>query len=240
MSSSRSDLHLHEQVLLLALKDRKGTPESGAGFHHLALGGAVLAELAMLGCIRIEEGKKAFVDPVPGAKRPRDEVLAEAWTRVRERRRRRRAAAWVQVFAGMKQLRHRVAQGLCRRGVLRRTESRVLLVFSRRAYPTVDPGPERELVERLREAIAGSGEVDPALGVVLGVAHATGMLRIHFERRFLSRRKDRLKRVLGGKHAPVTGHTAAATYQATQAAAAAAQAAVTAAVAASTAAATSS
>ena len=239
MPSSRTDLHLHEQVLLLALKDRKGTPELGAGFHHLALGGAILAELALSGCIHIEEGKKAFVDAVSGGERPRNEVLADALKLVRERKRRRRAAAWVQVFSGMKQLRHRGAAGLCRRGILRKTESSVLLVFSRRAYPTLDPGPERELLARLRDAISGDGDVDPALGVVLGVTHATGMLRIHFDRKLLSRRKERLKRVVGGKHVSAggyAGHSAAATYQATQAAAAAAQAAVISAVAAGTAA----
>jgi len=157
MLSSRNDLHLHEQVLLLALKDRKGTPESGAGFHHLALGGAILAELALLGC----------------------------------------------------------------------------------AYPTIDPGPEGSLIARLREAIGGDGDVDPALGVVLGVAHATGMLRIHFERKLLSRRKDRLKRIVGGKHLSPTRHQTLAAIQATHAAQAAVVTAVAAGTAASAAAASS-
>ncbi len=239
MSPSRTDLHLHEQVLLLALRDRKGTPEFRAGFHHLALGGAILAELALRGCIRIEEGRKAFVDVVPGIEQPRNEVLAEALKKVRERKRRRRAAAWVQLFSTMKQLRQRTARGLCRRGILRQTESSVLLVFSRRTYPTLDPGPERALVERLRAGIAGDGDVDPALGVVLGVAQATGMLRIHFDRKFLAGRKDRLKRIVGGKHVSAegfAGHSVLATHQATQAAAAAVQASM-AAVAAGTAAA---
>ncbi len=239
MSSSRNDLHLHEQVLLLALKDRKGTLEFGAGFHHLALGGAILAELALRGCIRIEEGKKAFVDVVPGAERPRNDELAEALEKVRERKRRRRAAAWVQVFGAMKQLHHRTARGLCRRGILRQTESSVLVVFSRRAYPTIDPGPERSLIARLREAIGGDGDMDPALGVVLGVAHATGMLRIHFDRKLLSRRKDRLKGIVGGKHLSPTRHQTLAAIQATQAAQAAVVTAVAAGTAASAAAASS-
>lgn len=240
MALSRTDLHLHEQVLLLALRDRKGTPEFRAGLHHLALGGAILGELALRGCVRIEEGRKAFVDAAPGAERPRNEVLAEALGKVRERRRRRRASAWVQVFGMMKRLRDRTARGLCRRGVLRQTESPVLLVFSRRAYPTLDPGPERALVERLRAGIAGDGDVDPALGVVLGVARATGMLRIHFDRRFLAGRKDRLKRIMGGRHLSaegLAGHPVLAAHQATRAAAAAVQASEVAAVAAGTAAA---
>ena len=31
------------------------------------------------------------------------------------------------------------------------------------SYPTVDPGPETELVARLHEAVTGDGEVDPAV-----------------------------------------------------------------------------
>ena len=235
MPSSRTDLHFHEQVLLLALKDRKGTPEFGAGFLHLALGGAILAELALDGSIRIEEGKKGFVDAVAGAPVPRNELLAEALEMVRERKRRRRAANWVQAFGMLKQLRHRTARDLCRRGILRQTESKVLLVFSRRAYPTVDPGPERELVARLREAIGGEGQLTPGLGVVLAVAHATGMLGIHFDRKLLSRRKHRLKELAGGKHMVNTRHPTLMTIQATHAATAAAQAAVITAVAAGTA-----
>ena len=41
-------------------------------------------------------GRKAFVDAVSGGERPRNEVLADALKLVRERKRRRRAAAWVQ------------------------------------------------------------------------------------------------------------------------------------------------
>ncbi len=107
----------------------------------------------------------------------------------------------------------------------------MLVVFSRRAYPTIDPGPERSLIARLREAISGDGQVAPELGVVLAVAHATGMLGIHFDRKLLSRRKHRLKEMVGGKHLSPTRHQTLAAIQATQAA----QAAVVTAVAAGTA-----
>ena len=49
MSSSRDNIHLHEQLLLLVLRDRKGTLDFRAGHYHLAMGGAVLAELALAG-----------------------------------------------------------------------------------------------------------------------------------------------------------------------------------------------
>ena len=43
--NDRPELRLHEEVLLLALKDDKGTPY--AAQYGLALGGAVLAELLL-------------------------------------------------------------------------------------------------------------------------------------------------------------------------------------------------
>ncbi len=227
MPSSRHALHLHEQLLLLVLRDRKGTVDYRAGFYNLAMGGAILAELALAGVIRIEESKKAFVEAMPGTSRPRDEIMADALERVRNSRRRRRASAWVSTFGGLKRLRHRTALGLCRRGILRTRESQILLVFSRKLYPTLDPGPERKLLAGMREAVMGEGEIEAGLGVVLSLAHATGSLRIHFERKELKARKARLKAVAAGE--PFTagaGAPAIAAQNAVKAAVAAAQAAV--------------
>jgi hypothetical protein len=50
-----------------------------------------------------------------------------------------------------------VAGGLGARGVLREEVDRVLWLFRRRIYPEVDPGPERELLQRLRRAVRGGG-----------------------------------------------------------------------------------
>ena len=227
MPSSRHDLHLHEQLLLLVLRDRKGTVDYRAGFYNLAMGGAILAELALAGVIRIEESKKAFVEVMPGTSRPRDEIMADALERVRNSRRRRRASAWVSTFGGLKRLRHRTALGLCRRGILRTRESQILLVFTRKLYPTIDPGPERRLLAGMREAVMSEGEIEAGLGVVLSLAHATGSLRIHFERKELKARKARLKAIAAGE--PFTagaGAPAIAAQNAVKAAVAAAQAAV--------------
>jgi hypothetical protein len=230
MPSSRHDLHLHEQLLLLVLRDRKGTVDYRAGFYNLAMGGAILAELALAEVIRIEESRKAFVEAAPVTGRPRDEIMAEALDRVRNSKKRRRASAWVSTFGNLKRLRHRTAVGLCRRGILRTRESQILLVFRRKLYPTIDPGPERKLIARLREAVMGDGEIEAGLSVILSLAHATGSLRIHFERKELKARKARLKAITKGEvFGSAPGHPAtsvAATQHAVRAAVAASQAAV--------------
>ena len=56
MSSERK-LHLHHEVMLLSLKDQKGTIESGA-YYQMAIGASILAELLLSGRIEVEEEKK--------------------------------------------------------------------------------------------------------------------------------------------------------------------------------------
>ncbi len=225
MSSSRYDLHLHEQLLLLVLRDRKGTVDYRAGHYNLAMGGAILAELALDGYIRIDDSRKARVEAVRGLGRLRDEVMDEALDQVRGSRR-RRAASWVQRFGSIKRLRHRTAVGLCRRGILRTSESQLLLVFSRKVYPTVDPEPERRVIAALREAVMDDADVEPGLGVVLSLAHTTGSLKIHIDRRELRARRKRLKAIAAGEAFWTSGHSAVAAHEAVKSAVAAAQAAV--------------
>lgn len=222
----RDQLYPHEQLMLLALRDDKGTLESKASMHTYALGGALLAELSMQGRVAIEDTKKAMVDIAD--QRPFGEpVLDECLDRVANAKRRARASTWVQRFANLKRLRHRVAAGLCRNGILRDDEDTVLLFFTRKVYPTIDPRPERELVAKLRDAVLGdSPQVEPDVALVVTVANATGLLAAHFDKSTLKRRKRRLHAIAEGD---LVG---AATKHAVQAAQQAAMAAVSAATAA--------
>ena len=124
--------------------------------------------------------------------------------------------AWITKFAGLKQLKHRVAQRLVDRDVLREDEGRVLLVFSRKIYPESDPRPERELTERLRRAMFGyDTEVDPRTVVLLSLANSAGLLRQAFDRKELKRCKARIEQVVNGE---ATGQAAKQAIEAMQAA----------------------
>ena len=219
----RHRLYAHEQLLLLALRDDKGTLESKASMHHFALGGALLAELGTEGRISIENTKKAMVDAVH--RHPVGEpVLDDCLEQIASAKRRARASTWIQRFANRKGLRHGIAIGLCRRGILRDDEATVLRFFTRKVYPTIDPEPERRLVAGVRDAVfQDSGVIDPNLALVVTLANTTGLLAAHFDRRSLKQRKHRLQAIAAGS---VVG---AATKQAVQAATHATMAAVAAA-----------
>ena len=148
----QNTLFLHEEILLLALRDEEGTIASGTMYQY-AIGAAMLAELLLNRRIAVDESsKRKLVDLVSST--PLGEPLVdECLEKISSAKRRTVLQTWVSRFAGVKSLKHRVAQELCRRGILRADEDKVLLIFTRKIYPEVNPEPERKLIERLRRAI---------------------------------------------------------------------------------------
>jgi len=190
-------LSLHEELMLLALNDEQGTIDMGS-FYLYAIGGSVLAELLMRKRIRLDTSKKKTVHLV-NAKSLGDPLLDECLTRVREAKKPVAAQTWVTKFAGIKNLKHQLAMRLCDRGILEADEDKILLLFTRRIYPEIDPRPEKEMVERLRAAIFSEADhLDPRTVVLVSLAHSAGLLPMVFDKKDLKRRKDRIERVLNG------------------------------------------
>jgi golgi phosphoprotein 3 len=211
----RDGLHLHEEIMLLALRDKEGTVFSGT-MYNFAIGGAVLAELLMEKRIDVEAiNKKTFarvLSPTPVG----DPLMDECLSRVAAAKRRAQLRDWVTKFAQTKDLKHRVAEQLARRGILRVDEDKVLWIFTRKIYPEVDPNPEREVIERLREAIFGeSREIDPRTVVLLSLASSADLLRYIFDKRELKGRKARIRQVVNGE---LTGKATKEAIEAMQAA----------------------
>lgn len=210
---SAINLALYEEVLLLALDDRKGTAGLGC-MHDQAMGGAILAELLLTGAVILGDQKKKLLTAVPHAE-VHDPLLQECLAAVQAAKRRRKAADWVMKFAGLKSLKNRVARGLVLKGVLKEEHDRVLGIFPRTKFPERNPGPERALIERLRRAVLGDDEVDERTLVVAVIARATGLLERAIPKKELKPRKARLKAMAEGQ---VAGKATAEAVEAVQAA----------------------
>jgi Golgi phosphoprotein 3 len=208
-------LHLHEEIMLLALRDREGTVFSGS-MYGFAIGGAVLAELLLEKRIDIEAVRKRKYARLLSSTPVGDPLLDECLSRIAEARRRAQLHGWVSRLAGTKNLKHRVAEQLARRGILRVDEDKVLWIFTRRIYPEVDPQPEREIIERLRRAIFGeSREIDPRTVILLSLAQAADLLKLVFDRKDLKSRKARIQQIVNGE---MTGKATKEAIEAMQAA----------------------
>jgi hypothetical protein len=207
-------LFLHEEALLLALRDDLGTTEMGAWYQQ-AVGGAVLAELLLERRLDIVDDKVVVLSAEPVG----DPLIDRSLERIRADGKRRTLQHWIGVIANEKDLKHDVARGLVRRGVLRADEDKVLLIFTRKIYPERDPKPERAVLERLTSAIKGDGsDLDPRTVVLLSLASATGLLRANVDRQLLKRRKARIETIARGD---ATGNATKELVEATTAAIAA-------------------
>jgi len=213
--ATTSELHLYEEILLLALRDEEGTVAWGA-MDHFAVGGAILAELLLEKRVCIEEPRRnrklvTLSSPAPTG----DDLLDESLERIVGAKRRNRPQTWVSQFANIKQLRHRVAAQLCRRGILKVEEEKILLLFTRRVYPEFNPEPERRLIERLRHAIFTDAErVDPRTIVLMSLASSTGILPVIFDKKDLKARKKRIEQIVNGEVAGKAAKDAIAAMQA--------------------------
>ncbi len=191
-------LPLYEEILLLALDDQKGTPSSG-GFFENAMGGAILAELAMNGSIAIagDKGKKVKI-----LRRVRldDPILDECLALVTDAKKPKKASDWVMKFAGLKDLKHRAARQLVTKGVLTEETGSVLKIFKRTIYPEVDGGPEEDLRERMKKAIFTSTmELEDRTVVIVALTQACSMLNGIFPKKKLKERKQRLEKLTSGQ-----------------------------------------
>ena len=181
-------LRLHEELMLLVVREREGTLHSVAW--PTALGAALLADLVEAGRLAIvPEGKKLFVavtDPRPTGDPLLDDCLALAAAA----KRRGQLASWISRFARVKDLKGRVARALCARGILRADERTILLLFRQKIYPELDPRPEREIRARLRRLIfAETTARDPRTILLLSLADALSLLPALFEKRQLKERR---------------------------------------------------
>jgi Golgi phosphoprotein 3 len=191
-----SNLSLHEEILLLSLRNQKGTVATS--FSEFALAGAVLADLLLDGRITLDGTKKKLVD-LRNSAPTGDPVIDECLAKMASAKRRANLQTWVSRLAGIKKLRHKVARKLCNRGILRADEDKVALIFTRKIYPEMDPRPEREILERMRAALlSGDDRVEPRTAALIALAHGGGVLGEALGKKEVNARKKRIKQIVDG------------------------------------------
>jgi hypothetical protein len=195
--SLTTPLLLHEEILLLALRNQAGTVITGYVEH--ALAGALLSELLLEGRISIGDGKKQLVE-VRDTSSTGEEILDECLKMIQARSRRASLQTWVSRLAGVKELRHKVARRLCKQGILRADTDKVMLLFTRKIYPELNPEPEQRIVERLRAAVfTDDDQLDPRTVVLISLANGADLLGPNLGRKEVKRRKKRIEQIINGE-----------------------------------------
>jgi golgi phosphoprotein 3 len=192
-------LSLAEEILLLALRDREGTWVACGHLSH-ALGGAMLAELLLAGRIRQGEKDRKRRVEILDARPVGDLLLDEGLHLMASARRPASLATWVDRLGRLSRLKHRIAEGLCQRGVLRLGQKEILLLFRKRIYPEVDPQPERELRDRLGAVLAaGTREVELRTRLLVSLLNGARLLGLAVSRKELKSCRNQIKALVAGE-----------------------------------------
>lgn len=200
MTANRAyELRFHEELLLLALRDEKGTVDYRAGMYMYSVAAGMLAELLLAERIAVAEDRKPLVEVVDATPLG-DAVVDDCLTRIAGSKRRQQLTTWVARLAMTRGLRDQIALGLVRRGVLRADEDKVLWIFTRKLYPERDSRYERDIIARLRRAIfTDTRTVDPRTAILVSLANGAGLLSIPFDRKGLRERKQRMAEIAAGE-----------------------------------------
>jgi hypothetical protein len=194
----KNDLYLHEEFILLALKDEAGTVATSESIEY-PLAACLISELILQKRTELDKTKKKPRVIFVNEKSLHDPILDEALEKIKDSKKPKKLDEWVEILANMKKLKHRTAIQLCKRGILHADEDKVLLIFNRKIYPELDPAPERRLVERLREAIfTDTEDINPRDAVLIALAQQTHLLGRKFDKKELQAREGRIKEISEG------------------------------------------
>ncbi len=197
-------LSMAEEVVLLALDDATGEfrdlPPGGMG---VALGGAMLMDLALADRIDSDLKRLFAVSVEPTGDEVLDDVLAEIAGRGTdadgdpgEETPDWGTFLWVAELARRGDAyRDQLLERLVARGVLRMEDTRVLWVFGSRAYPPATGIEGEEVRARLREAIFGAEIPETRDILLIGLANATGVLGFVLDAHELLEASDRIARI---------------------------------------------
>jgi hypothetical protein len=183
-------LLIAEELLLVAYRE-DGTAHGKGSELDIALGGALLVELALAGNVELTDKDVIAAGQLPV---PTEPELAAALTAIATKP--RRPKSWVQRLA--KGARRRLLDDLVARGVLAEEEYRRLGVFAARRYPATDPAAREEIEGRLRAAVVDGELPDERTAALASMIAAAGLERRVFPDDDRKLVKRRLKEIADG------------------------------------------
>jgi len=161
-----------EDLLLLLLDDQSGKPNTG--HLHLALGGAVLVDLALDGLVEVASHGSLLgstkLRRAPGAMAG-DRILAGALAAMAENKPAQKLVAKVG-----KGLLDPLAERQRRRGVLDRREEKVLGLVTRTRWPSRDPSRKEAIRRGLVVILVQGGRADARSAALIGLLLAVHRL----------------------------------------------------------------
>ena len=173
-----------EEYLLLSLDDETGKPRIGNDRLEPALGGALLAELALMERVGVTPPEAGWTKrgrvTITNLKPTDDPELDAALHKLTENEG-KKVRDLLSIFASKKNrlsygLRNRLLERLAVAGLLVRTEGTVLGLIPRTTWPAGNPAPEEEVRRRLQGALVGRETPAERTVALISLLQVTGLL----------------------------------------------------------------
>lgn len=173
---------LTAELLLLAMGDQDGRPRVDSTRLKAAVAGAAIVQLTLDGALRLTAAGDPEFKPgrlVRTTTNVSDPLLAEVAELSHNRKpkdavgRIGGAGAWKDRAGGLKDA---VLADLVAEGVLRRTDGKVLGLFTTKSWPLARPEVERELVDRVAAVLDQQRSDDTRTAALVALLHSVDLL----------------------------------------------------------------
>ncbi len=184
-------LNLTEELFVLSIHEDKGTVIASAA-HNLqfGLGGAILAELALLGKVGVRENHRLTVlEPAATG----DVILDNALQIIQASEKERKVGYWIDELSQKpEKFRKRLTEQLQAKGVIAQDEERIAWVIPFSPHPELNASAKYWIKNRLRSIILAGAEASLSEITLLSLVMACGFIDLVFVR---DERKIAIRRI---------------------------------------------
>jgi len=189
----KSSLTLPQALMLLALRDDKGSLYSG--YFPQALAGAALTELLLAESLVSQQQAKPKYVCAENVKLD-SKFLNEILDYIREDGKPRSLKNLAERISQKSQFIKTLGSELCDLGAVAEEKSKILGIFPSTKWPTVNGRIEAGLIEEIRKALNPTlpiEDMDDKIGLLIVLAEAGGFLKYNLDKDFYKISKSRLK-----------------------------------------------
>lgn len=174
-------LTIYEELLLLSIHEAKGTfIHSVADRVTLGIGGAVLAELALMGNIKLSKNHRLKL--IDDSKTDID-VLDEAIAALKESGKDRKFGYWINTFTKRaEKFRQKIIESLIQKGVFTQDDENIFWAIPSPLQPDLNASTKYLVNKRLRGIVLAQEELQSRDITLLTLIKACGLLNLVFLR----------------------------------------------------------
>ena len=191
-------LTLPEQLMLIALKDEKGTVLfTASGILHFSIIGAIMMELYFAKKIDYENKKIIVTDNTPTGNAFFDNVLQI----ISDSGNTKDIKYWLlKINSKIKNVKERTIGHLVFSKVLKEENHKIFGLFSKKTYPTINPEPEIKLRECIKNFVLNKEAPDERNIVLLSLSQISNLLEDIFNKDDIKTAKERISELVTRSH----------------------------------------